>query len=769
MSSLYRFTLGITLGIGIAMCLPLGYTQYALVSILISLIALIVDKFYTQSLPPIVAFILACVLGMSWAYYHSSQRLNWKLDKNLIGKSIQVQGVVENLVLVKGHTLEFDGRVTQLCDSEQHCTAIKTRLHFFWPRYHQSLHTGEYFKAEVKIKPLKKTSNPGGLSFDRIYFIKGINASAHIHSLEVLNRTHSFNSILQSTRQKLYETLLIALDEQNYARMLIALTLGIKKTFSNQDWHILQRTGTSHLMAISGLHIGLIGGLFVILGTRISALILKPHALISSHLIGAWCGWGGSLIYCCLAGFSTPTLRAFIMISICVLMLTLKKGIGFTFLLCYTLIALAAVDVTAFYSEGLWLSVVAVFFLLALAQNPSQLSSFTLQLKLLVGMLPLGLWFFSAISFIAPLSNLFAIPLVGFIVVPMTLIGIGVSALSFKMAAVFFYIADKTFSLVWWGLTYLSKIPGYYEQNISLFGLISLFIGVGLVLLPKGMPLRWLGLVGLIPILFKSSPRPDNGEVWVDVLDVGQGLSVVIRTYQHTLLYDTGPDEGYSNAGERILLPFFRFEAIKKLDKVIISHNDADHIGGFRALTQAIVPKQVMGSDLNDLTGPWKSELCRSSQHWHWDGVDFLMLHPSNQSISSKKNENSCVLQIKVGEHRVLLTGDIEKKAEAELIRRYGDGLKSDVLIVPHHGSASSSTELFVKLVNPQYAVIPVGTNNRYHLPHSSILERYKLNGSKILETSQTGALRFKLGHGQTLPEPISWAAQNHYIWNHSK
>ncbi|WP_324591148.1 ComEC/Rec2 family competence protein [Accumulibacter sp.] len=261
--------------------------------------------------------------------------------------------------------------------------------------------------------------------------------------------------------------------------------------------------------------------------------------------------------------------------------------------------------------------------------------------------------------------------------------------------------------------------------------------------MPRGFPARWLALCLLLPAIFTPAERPEPGAAWVDVLDVGQGLAVVVRTARHALLYDTGPlYSAESDAGQRIVVPYLRATGIERIDTLLVTHRDKDHSGGLVAVQEAVPIARTLSS-VGEITG----ERCVAGQGWTWDGVRFSILHPSTSDYerpNAKTNNMSCVLRIESADYSVLLTSDIEARDEQALLARSAAQLRSDVLLVPHHGSGTSSTPDFVAAVGAREAIIPVGYRNRFQHPRPQVLERYA--DSRLWRSDRDGAVLIRPG-----------------------
>jgi len=303
-------------------------------------------------------------------------------------------------------------------------------------------------------------------------------------------------------------------------------------------------------------------------------------------------------------------------------------------------------------------------------------------------------------------------------------------------------------------LEWLGAVPdSVWQQHAPPAWTIALgFLGVVWLLLPRGFPGRWLGLVLLAPLFTEVPPGPESGALRLTVLDVGQGLSVVIRTARHALLYDAGPVySADADSGSRIVVPYLRATGVRKLDGVIVSHADNDHAGGAASVLAAVPVRWLASSlppehPLHAASG--RSVPCYAGQHWEWDGVRFEMLHPDWASYSiarMRANDRSCVLRITAPGQRVLIAGDAEARSEREMLARLGDRMRAEMLVVPHHGSTTSSTAEFIAGVAPQNAIFTVGYRNRFGHPRPEVLQRYLDYGTRLLRTDHHGALTFDI------------------------
>lgn len=379
-----------------------------------------------------------------------------------------------------------------------------------------------------------------------------------------------------------------------------------------------------------------------------------------------------------------------------------------------------------------------------------------------IGSVPLLLLFFQQFSLVSPLANALAIPFVSFIVTPLALIFV---VLPWPPLLQFdHWLLTQMMKLLQW----LADYPVWQQPAPPLWASLLALAGVVWLLLPRGFPSRWIGVIPLLPSLLWVAPRPAVGEVWVDVLDVGQGSAVVVRTAEHALLYDAGPlYSAQSDAGQRVVVPYLRATGIHRLDALLVSHRDKDHSGGVAAV-QAAVPIVRTLSSMPELGG----ELCFTGQYWTWDGVRFDVLHPQTEVYAAndptpkaKKttatNRMSCVLRISTESRSVLLTGDIEARDEKVIIERSPSLARSDVLLVPHHGAKASSSLEFIEAVGARDIVFSAGYRNTFNHPRPEVLERYSTG--RHWRTDQDGAIRIVLGETSKVS---AWRAERRRYWH---
>ena len=374
------------------------------------------------------------------------------------------------------------------------------------------------------------------------------------------------------------------------------------------------------------------------------------------------------------------------------------------------------------------------------------------------------LWFQNA-SWIAPLANCLVIPIVGFVVVPLSLLASACSLVSLPLGYGLFHAAAWVLQWVWWILSALAKWPlGSWQHAVpSFWTLLSGLVAVLLFLAPRAWPARWLGIIFLLPLIVLQPKPIATGSFVLTLLDVGQGLASVVQTSHHTLVFDTGakfsPD---FDLGTAVVVPFLRQRGVQKIDTLMISHGDNDHIGGAAAVLQAFPVTQVLTS-VPDRFAAGRAQLCLAGQQWQWDGVTFQVLYPT-PSLIGLDNNSSCVLKITAGAESVLFTGDIEHSAEQYLVGNDATQLPATVIVAPHHGSSTSSSPSFLAAVKPRWVLFPVGYLNRYHFPSPIVVQRYQQSGACTYTTDSSGAITMTIGTRQPLTAQ-AYRIQNPRFW----
>lgn len=529
---------------------------------------------------------------------------------------------------------------------------------------------------------------------------------------------------------------------------------------------MFNRTGISHLVSISGLHITMIAGLFAMLASYLWRhsffTTLQLPLRLPAQKVAALAGAFAALLYVLLAGFGVPAQRTLYMLCVVAAALWFGRLTSVSHVLCTALGIVVLLDPWAVLWPGFWLSFGAVAVILYAsagrieAPHTGPMSGVRLaartQYAVTLGLVPLTMLLFSQVSLVSPLANALAIPVVSFIVTPLALLG---SLAPAPLAALLLGAAHLAMEVLARFLTWTSSFPfavwAAPTPNAWIFGWA--LIGTVWALAPRGWPVRWIGLVAWVPLLTSLPTTPDDGTARVTAFDVGQGMALLIETHGHRLLYDTGPlYSPEANAANRVLLPYLKGRGIDRLDGVIVTHSDVDHAGGALTLLDSVHADWVSSSLWPDhpiVKASAEHRRCTAGQHWVWDGVRFDMLHPGADSyadLALKPNARGCTLRVSAGAHTLLLAADIEAAQEAQLLANMPGMLPADVLLAPHHGSGTSSSEAFLRAVHPTLALFQVGYRNRYHHPKAEVYQRYGALGIERLRTDVTGAVLLDIG-----------------------
>jgi len=629
---------------------------------------------------------------------------------------------------------------------------------------------GERWRFTVRLRSPHGGANPHGFDYEAWLLERGIRATGYVRMpsrragderAQVLPKRLAAmvprpRYWIEALREAAREKIRGALPERPYAGMLIALAIGDQNAIDPGQWQLFARTGVSHLMSISGLHVTMVAGLLAMLVSwgwrRSEALSLA----LPAQKAAALAGFLAAFAYCLISGFAVPAQRTLYMVGVVAVALWFGRATSASRVLAAALFIVLALDPWAVLSPGFWLSFAAVAVIFFVATGRTAKAHWLaqwgrVQWAVTAGLAPLLLVLFQQVSLVSPVANALAIPLVSFVITPLALAG-AVLPFDWPLA-----LGNAILEVLMAALEWLAALPSaVWHHHAPLAWTVPLALaGIAWMLLPRGVPARWLGVPLVLPLFAVSPPSPGPGELWITVLDVGQGLAVLARTEKHALLYDAGPAfNAFSDSGSRVILPYLRGEGIDSLDALVVSHDDRDHSGGARSVLEAM-PVGLLWSSLSPdhalLAAPaWRAP-CVSGRKWFWDGVSFEFLHPHAEALSSRAtraNNRSCVLRIESPAGRVLLTGDIERAAERELLQRVPTLLPAEALLVPHHGSGSSSMPEFVKQVASRHAVFAVGHRNRFGHPREDVLERYREAGSELLRTDTGGAIQLRFAPG---------------------
>lgn len=700
----------------------------------------------------------AASLGFAWAGLLAQQRLADALPESWEMREIVLSGVVASLP----QRFERGERFVFAVESAQPRAAIvPRRILLAWSRAAdeagaesqesgaaRSVVPGQRWRFTVRLKRPHGNANAHGFDYEAWLLDRDIRATGSVRGNGELLDDFVVRPgyAVERWRAAIRERFWRALPDAPYVGVLIALAVGDQRAIANAQWTVFNRTGVTHLMSISGLHVTMVaalGALLVDVLWRRSARLLRWRPAQQAALVA---GWLVALAYVLLAGFEVPAQRTLYMLSVVAAALLAGRNIGVARTLLLALLAVLVIDPWAVLAIGFWLSFGAVALLLfvgsarlrALRGWRAGLARWGVaQWAVSVGSLPLLLYFFQQFSLVSPLANALAIPLVSFVITPLALV---FAVLPWPpLLIIDHWLLAQLMRL----LEALAGWPLWQQPAPPLWAILLALVGVAWLLLPRGFPARAVGLALLAPALCWPPPRPAPGEAWVDVLDVGQGLAVLVRTERHALLYDSGPSySSEANAGTRVVVPYLRAVGVGQLDALVLSHRDRDHTGGAAAV-QAALPVARLISSLPELAG----ERCHDGLWWDWDGVRFAMLHPpaaADPAPGRTANRVSCVLRVGGDDDGVLLTADLEAAEERALLAR--SALASAVLVAPHHGGKGSSTPEFVAAVGARQVIFSAGYRNPFNHPHPAVVERYA--ASRQWRTDRDGALHVALAPG---------------------
>ncbi|MDO8291245.1 MAG: DNA internalization-related competence protein ComEC/Rec2 [Gallionella sp.] len=719
----------------------------------------------------------ACGLGFYHAAWQAEQRLAVSLPDEWQGRDIEVIGVVAELPRRYERGLRFgfdvEQTVTRVPGQEFFVPQASVPQHIYLSTYFDrqakplELKAGERWQLTLRLKQPHGAANPHGFDFELWALERNIRAVGYVHNSEKLLAGHpkganwrideladGLGYRIETWREAVRDKFDATLGSAPYAGVLSALAIGDQNSIPPPQWQVFTRTGVNHLMSISGLHITMLASLAFALAywlwRRSARLTLFLPARKAAALAALLAAFG----YALLSGFAVPAQRTVYMVGAVAAALWLNRNFSLGQIVSIALLGVLIPDPWAVMSAGFWLSFGAVVLILyvtayRIGSNHWLAEYASVQWAMAIGLTPLLLGLFQQASLVSPIANAIAIPLVSLVVVPLALLG-AVLPPGFSYGETPLWLAHIVMDGVMHFLEWLNALPQavWTQHAPPAWSIAVAMLGALWILLPRGFPARWLGFMLMLPMFLNTPEPPAQNTLRLIVFDVGQGLAVAAQTRQHALLYDTGPDfSGEADSGNRILIPTLRALGIAGLDGLILSHDDSDHTGGAASLMQAM-PVGWVSSTL-PATHPLlqqapHTQRCRDGASWNWDGVQFEMLHPASGNDSAKKphdNDQSCVLRIGIGEHSVLLAGDIEKASETRLIREHADRLYTSLLVAPHHGSKSSSSFEFVAATLPDYAVFTAGNRNRFGHPKEEVLQRYADSGAELLRSDEDGAI----------------------------
>ena len=744
--------------------------------------------------------------GVLWAAGLAQWRMGEQLQAQDEGRDLSVVGVIASLPARGERSLRFEFEVESVAGEAR----LPPRLLLSW--YHglpgagvdeapalleagARVRPGQRWRLTLRLKRPHGSVNPHGFDYEAWLLERGIGATGYVRPRDeplLLGERGAVSDRIEQARDAVRGRFLRVLGDKAetaaVAGVLVALAVGDQRAIDAQDWQVFNRTGVTHLMSISGLHVTLVSGLVAALVSFAWRRSARLVLVLPARKVAAASAGLAALAYTLLAGFAVPAQRTFFMVAVVAAALWAGRIASPVRVLALALLAVLLLDPWAVLAAGFWLSFGAVGLIFYVAHGwthatgTGAVAEAGLRARLLrvatewgrtqwaitLGLAPAALLLFGQVSLVGPLANAVAIPLVSAVITPLVLLAaaLPVDALLYLCAAL---MQALMVFLVW-----CAWLPAAVWQQAAppAWSLPLALAGVLWVLAPRGFPLRWLGGAMLLPAVLVQPPRPAQGEAWVSVLDVGQGLAVLVRTRSQALLYDAGPAWGEADSGERIILPVLRAAGVQRLERMFVTHNDLDHTGGAISVLEGLDVDEVLSSlpaGHPVLSFARRARPCLGGERWTWDGVDFEVLHPQAGDAlapGARPNDLSCVLRLQVPGAGMLLTGDIEKGAEARLVQRAGDALRAQVLLAPHHGSRTSSTAPFLEAVGPSHVVVAAGYRNRFGHPRPDVLARYAAQGAAVHRTDLDGAVHVRLHargvevSAQREREPRYWRAR---------
>lgn len=722
----------------------------------------------------ILILFFAAAAGFFWASLRAEWRLAESLPPELEWREIVVEGKVEGFAEHGDRASRFLFAIERVISPRPQKLKLIARL----SDYHRGGEAAGYFsegarlRMKIKIRPPRESANPHGFDYAGRLFAHNIRAIGYVRDRENITVLAPGRDGLRYRISRQVRELFARENGNNAAdkkggvgALLAALTVGDRAQMSKEQWRVLQITGTAHLFSISGVHLGIVAAFaafFISFLWRRSSRLTRMMPAAKASLIFAF---PATFSYALLAGLAVPVTRSFLMLAAAGVAV-LAGGISSALVaIAFAALFIVVWDPWSVLSAGFWLSfafVAALIVVMLHGRKNLWRRIFAKQFLLSLCAIPLTIWFFNRASLISPPANLFAIPLIGGVVLPLALADL------FAPGDFLWRVAGWILAQTWSALEWASLLPFAAWQPASPPGWLfaAAIAGALLLLAPSGFPMRAAGFLPVLAMLLWRPPPVAEGAFRATVLDVGQGAAIVIHTANRVLLYDAGPRYAARTVGD-----YLRGEGARELDAMIVSHDDSDHSGGAEELLAEMPTARVLSSSPS-LPG---AELCEAGQKWKWDGVSFSVLHPAKEDYGAgfSDNDMSCVLHIAGARGSFLLAGDLSADAERFLLARYAESGEVfpgvSVLSAPHHGSRHSSSAEFIAAANPKIVVFSSGSGNRYGHPHPETLTRYKKTGATPYDTGADGAVLLHFPAGNTPPKITGWRNQSLKYWHRQR
>jgi competence protein ComEC len=697
------------------------------------------------------------VLGFTWTMLRADAVLQARLPDEWHGRDFVASGVVVGIPRALEGSARFELRIERL---EYAGETVNWRglARLNWYESPPEIEPCSQWKLRVRLRAPRGLVNPGGYDSERAAVQRGFAATGYVRVAQVSEQLQASGRFcLDRWRQSIVQSIHQQLGAGSAGSLLSALSVGDQNAINEADWQTLRATGIGHLIAISGLHVGMFAAFGAWIARRLWKCWPRMTLYLPAALLEAPIAMTCALAYGMLAGMGLPTLRTLLMIAIALLARYARRATSVPQTLAVAAVFIHVWDPLSVLSPGFWLSFIGVAILVSMTtpigdERPAWRDMPRVQLILSIALLPLTIWFFGQGSIVGPLANLLAVPWISFVVVPVT-----VSASLFvtwmpMIGIPLLQLAEALLMPLWGLMQHMAAWPAAqrYFAAAPVWAFVLAVCGVAWSLMPRGVPLRSLGLLLTLPMLVPPITRLDDGEFETWFFDVGQGLSVFVRTRDHSLLYDAGPryPNGF-DAGDAIVIPSLRALGVTQLDRMLISHGDGDHAGGAGSVELAFPNARVQSGEPERLAiaaRPCVAETMR------WNGVEFRTLAISNHPAANS-NDRSCVMVV-VGKYgSLLLTGDATDRIDARIAAQIGEVVRPLVLSVPHHGSKTSSSRAFLDALVPDYGIVSAGYRNRFNHPHPDVIQRYAEREIRLFNTAEEGFLYLKFGEERMGPE----------------
>ena len=671
---------------------------------------------------------------------------------------------------LEGETLTVVGRVLDFTDARadpvrflletRDDAGLPSRLRLSWYDAPVVPRIGETWELRVRLRVPRGFSNPLRFDYEHWLFRQGIGATGYVINGPGNARRHE-RAVhhMSALRQRLVDRMQDVLGRNPATSVLLAITVGATHEISRAEWDRYAVTGTSHLMAISGMNIAMAAGGAYLLAWLLVAPCCRRANVRDAAAVAAV---AAAIVYSEISGFAIPVRRAMLMALLLLGAGLLRRQLRPGRLLALTCAAIVVTDPLALQAPGFKLSFAAVAILLWSARqygfvgtgaNPGAARRLAtagwnlaaLQFTLLLGLFPLTALLFGRAAWLAPVVNLLVLPLFNLVTVPAALLGLMLDGPASVLGDGLLAIAWHSVRLLLWVVEAVAGWPRAHTYIAALDGAMLLVACLPALwtILPPGFPGRRLAWIAAAAVVLYCPAPPPPRCLDLAALDVGQGMSLVLRTHRRTLVYDTGPAfRSGGDTGDLVVVPYLRALGVRRVDLLTISHADNDHSGGVQSLLQAMRVDEIFTSE--PLAIEKTQQRCRQGQAWLWDGVRFAFAHPDDAYRAGSDNDGSCVLQVAVGAHELLLTGDIEAPAERHLVHR---GVLSpvDLATMPHHGSRTSSTAAFVQTLEASVALVSAGYDNRWGFPKPDVVARWQSSGAQVLNTATSGAIEYRV------------------------